>query len=320
MGEDEPAIGQVLEVRAGDASHVFLRIYYLYRPEELPEGRQPHHGDSELIASNHMDIVEALSVSDRAHVVYWNEDPEISEWPLRDQLFWRQTYDIEKPKAQQLSVCRDHTLVAVYNANPWQKLRPFCIDKAPCNPDEPLINCHSCLGWLHAHCLEDQAVEAAYEEHKVPAKGRPAKSKKKGARRSSAGAQFTAQLTIQDSGQVCLTVTDKRTEEDNKRWNVDVKCLLCKAVIEAATDALPEAVAADVTEIIEDGAATSTIAPESDAPKAAEEEEEEDSVMGNDDEVATEPKIEVPTSDTAAPDPEPEPVPTGETTDEPTPA
>jgi hypothetical protein len=98
-------MGRVLEVRAGDASHVYLRVYWLYRPEDLPRGRQSHHGDSELIASNHMDIIEALSVADRAEVVHWDEDPD-ADWPMRDQLFWRQTLDIEKPKAKQFSVCR----------------------------------------------------------------------------------------------------------------------------------------------------------------------------------------------------------------------
>jgi hypothetical protein len=96
-------IARVLEVRAGDAAHVYLRVYWLYRPEELPGGRQPHHGCSELIASNHMDIIEALTVVDRATVIHWDEDPD-KPWPARDQLFWRQTFDLEKPKAQQLSV------------------------------------------------------------------------------------------------------------------------------------------------------------------------------------------------------------------------
>lgn len=98
------AVGRVLEVRAGDASHVYLRIYYLYKPEELPEGRQPHHGANELIASNHMDIVEALTVADKADVMHWEEDPDGSDWPADDQLFWRQIYDLWKPKDKQFSV------------------------------------------------------------------------------------------------------------------------------------------------------------------------------------------------------------------------
>lgn len=98
-------VARVLEVRAGDASHVYLRVYWLYRPEDLPGGRQPHHGEAELIVSNDMAIIEALTVSDYANVVRWDEDPDTSDWPLKEQLFWRQTYDLEKPKTQRLSVC-----------------------------------------------------------------------------------------------------------------------------------------------------------------------------------------------------------------------
>jgi hypothetical protein len=75
----------------------------LYRPEDLPGGRQPHHGESELIASNHMDIIEALSVADRADVIHWDENPE-KPWPPKEQLFWRQTFDVEKPPGERLSV------------------------------------------------------------------------------------------------------------------------------------------------------------------------------------------------------------------------
>jgi hypothetical protein len=104
VGDAQPMVGKVLEVRAGDALHVYLRVYWMYWPEDLPGGRQPHHGDSELIASNHMDIIEALTVSDKAEVVHWDEDPDKSAWPMKDQLFWRQTYDLGKPAASRLSV------------------------------------------------------------------------------------------------------------------------------------------------------------------------------------------------------------------------
>lgn len=97
-------MGKILEVRAGDSSHVYLRVYWLYLPEDLPDGRQTHHGETELIASNHMDIVGALSVIDKADVVQWDEDLHKLDWPLKDRWFWRQTYDLHKPKAQQLSV------------------------------------------------------------------------------------------------------------------------------------------------------------------------------------------------------------------------
>jgi hypothetical protein len=78
-------------------------VQWLYRPEDLPGGRKTNHGRSELIVSNHMDIIEAFTVEDRAKVTHWNEDPD-SDWPLKDQLFWRQFYDIGEPKAKQCSV------------------------------------------------------------------------------------------------------------------------------------------------------------------------------------------------------------------------
>jgi len=153
-----------------------------------------------------------------------------------------------------------------------------------------------------------------------PAKGRPAKSKKKGARRSSTEAAFTARLTVKDSSQLCLTVTDKRPGEDNNRWNVDVKCLLCKTLIEKASDEIPEApieAPEDVAEAADGVAATSTVAVTSEATVTSEA-EEEDSVVGKDDD--TDMRSEPPTSDTAAPDPVPKAIPNGETTVEPSPA
>lgn len=139
----------------------------------------------------------------------------------------------------------------------------------------------------------------------MPVKGRPAMSKKKGAQRSSVEAAFTAHLTTQESGQVCLTVTDKRPEGDNKRWNVDVNCLLCKELIEKAATEVPEA-PAEVTKVTNEITATSTPEPKE------EEDEDEDSVIGED------PKSDDPRSETVAPDPfllkAASAVPNGETT------
>lgn len=88
-------LAKILEIRAGDSSHVFLRVFWAYRPEDLPGGRQPHHGASEIIVSNHMDIIEPLTVQSLADMVYWNDDPDSLPLPV-DQLFFRQSYDITK--------------------------------------------------------------------------------------------------------------------------------------------------------------------------------------------------------------------------------
>lgn len=56
-------VAQILEVRASDEYHVYALVYWMYWPEELPlgtldgkrriAGRQPYHGQLELVASNH---------------------------------------------------------------------------------------------------------------------------------------------------------------------------------------------------------------------------------------------------------------------------
>lgn len=97
-------VAKILEIRAHDPMHVFLRVYWAYRPEDLPNGRQPYHGKDELIVSNHMDIIEALTVLDTAEVAYWNDELDESSLPKKDELFWRQSFDVTKPKKDQLSV------------------------------------------------------------------------------------------------------------------------------------------------------------------------------------------------------------------------
>ena len=61
-------VARILEIRASDEHHVYARIYWMYSPDEIPagardannnavSGRQPYHGQNELIASNHSKTV-----------------------------------------------------------------------------------------------------------------------------------------------------------------------------------------------------------------------------------------------------------------------
>ncbi|KAF4465099.1 hypothetical protein FALBO_8056 [Fusarium albosuccineum] len=60
---DNAWVARILEIRASDKHHVYARVFWMYRPDELPpgtlydkkiiQGRQPYHGANELIASNH---------------------------------------------------------------------------------------------------------------------------------------------------------------------------------------------------------------------------------------------------------------------------
>ncbi|KAJ4402810.1 hypothetical protein N0V85_005235 [Neurospora sp. IMI 360204] len=149
---DTEWVARILEIRARDEHHVFARVYWMYWPDELPaktrdrkrivEGRQPYHGMGELIASNHMDIINVVSVTEPAIVKHWFEE---NDEETQDSLYWRQAYDV---RSQELS-----TVELVCGCN------------TPANPDKLLVGCssESCKKWLHEECIKDQALRATYE-------------------------------------------------------------------------------------------------------------------------------------------------------------
>jgi hypothetical protein len=104
----------------------------------------------------------------------------------------------------------------------------YCIDKAPSRPDEPLVQCDSCLEWLHASCLEEQAVRDAASAPKP--RGRPRKNITK--------PTVTATCRESEHGIVRLTVTTQQPDQPPQDTDVDVTCLMCSKPI--ASERLPE--------------------------------------------------------------------------------
>ena len=94
-------IARVLEIRATGPMHVFLRVIWMYWPRELPWGPQYYHGMNELIASNHMEIIAAATVSEGAKVEHLQEFPEGTG--TIEGLFWRQKYDYANQNALAVS-------------------------------------------------------------------------------------------------------------------------------------------------------------------------------------------------------------------------
>ncbi|KAL8970728.1 MAG: hypothetical protein Q9197_003669, partial [Variospora fuerteventurae] len=104
-----PCVARILEVRAADPKNVWLRLYWLYRPEEIPGGRREYHGKDELIITNHMEIVDALQVKCPVQVRRWKEEENAEEGEEEEEdgrhlpaaesreeeetLYFRQTYN-----------------------------------------------------------------------------------------------------------------------------------------------------------------------------------------------------------------------------------
>ena len=89
---------KVLEVRALDSEHVYLRVAWLNRPEDLDTGRKAYHGKNELIPTNQMDVIDAMAVNGRLDVQYWDDADDESVIVGEDTYFWRQTLDFANTK------------------------------------------------------------------------------------------------------------------------------------------------------------------------------------------------------------------------------
>jgi hypothetical protein len=102
---------KVLEVRALDPEHVYIRLSWLNRPEDLDSGRKDYHGKNELVPTNQMDVIDAMAVNGALHVKHWDEmaDDDEASMPEEEQYFWRQTYDFANTKTFSVSEaeCQD---------------------------------------------------------------------------------------------------------------------------------------------------------------------------------------------------------------------
>lgn len=63
---------------------------------------------------------------------------------IQDQFFWRQTYDYVGTKT-------------------FSDLRKICVDNAPVNPDEMILQCgkEDCRKWQHLRCIAEAAAQQA---------------------------------------------------------------------------------------------------------------------------------------------------------------
>ncbi|KAG6008876.1 hypothetical protein E4U21_003687 [Claviceps maximensis] len=146
-------VARILEVRASDELHVYARIYWMYSPDELPPGtvdgnktiagRQPYHGQNELIASNHMDVINVVSVAMKATVHQWIESDDDE---VQDALYWRQAFNFRTSQVSSVELT--------------------CKCKTPANPDKTLVGCTNskCGNWLHYECLLHEALMHVYEQ------------------------------------------------------------------------------------------------------------------------------------------------------------
>jgi hypothetical protein len=84
-------VALILEIRGTHLDDVWVRVEWLYRPNQLPMGRQEYHGKNELIRCRDQDIISALTVAGHADVTHWKEGDNSHDIDGIEGLFWRQT-------------------------------------------------------------------------------------------------------------------------------------------------------------------------------------------------------------------------------------
>lgn len=98
---------KVLEVRALDSEHVYIRVSWLNRPEDLDGGRKSYHGKNELIPTNQMDVIDAMAVNGTFEVSHWDDTEDDSAMMNDEQFFWRQTYDYVNSRTFSVSISEE---------------------------------------------------------------------------------------------------------------------------------------------------------------------------------------------------------------------
>ncbi|KAF1343967.1 hypothetical protein BDV97DRAFT_71411 [Delphinella strobiligena] len=235
LNPDDQWKAQVLEVRALDENHVYLRVAWLEIPSELPNGAGRYHAENELIPSNEMAIVDASTVQGGFKISYWDETNDEAPLPDPEEYFWRQGFD---KHTRQLS-----------------KLREMCECGDPHNPSELIINCDACKKWLHARCIIDDAKKRATNDLKQNSTSKTSKKRREGStkigtadgighnpnpRKGKSGANqeeaneedIEVEMPIPKEGERPKLLIKKSSSKTGEAREEDIHCLLCKTLIE----------------------------------------------------------------------------------------
>ncbi|KAL8938301.1 MAG: hypothetical protein Q9216_003963 [Gyalolechia sp. 2 TL-2023] len=215
-------VGRIIEIRAADPQNVYARVFWVLRPEDVPGGRQPYHGEDELISSNLMEIVDALTFKKPVRVVHWMQDDGTPRRAPEEGFYWRQKWD-------------------------WiaEKLVPFpthCVCDKPVSLHELTIQCTNphCLILLHGACLVEHELRklltllGLYDPRQSRdvstsrADPTPTTGRQISISAADNGRHYRVDIgeseRLDHIGRTRFMFTDLR---DPRVWETDIKCLKC---------------------------------------------------------------------------------------------
>ncbi|KAF5700183.1 hypothetical protein FMUND_14426 [Fusarium mundagurra] len=256
-------VARILEIRASDEHHVYARVYWMYWPDELPpgtvdckktvKGRQPYHGVDELIASNHMDII---NVASSVRIICkcetpTNPDKTLIECPSAKCGQWMHdeclTHDVLMQVYERLGTDKPHrTEGAVLNEEKAEEaFHPLSPTDAEEKEVQPTIDVRSRGTQGNVHVKEVR--EAAPETESSTPKPTPSKSitttsseelvkngrKKKTRDYKPYAGLYEANFNMQE-GPAAWEIHDLRENVTGgeKSWTEKAYCLICGTDIE----------------------------------------------------------------------------------------
>eukprot|EP01137_Pigoraptor_chileana_P011745 Opistho-2@63156 len=131
-------IAAVQCIRTDANEEILIELQWYYRPEETVFGRQPYHGDDEVLESDHKDTIHVSSVNSRCFVrtlAEYTAEQDNQSTPEFPMFFSRSKYLYKKKKIEP------------------KTLPLICVCRQPENPDIPMICCDECDRCYHTNCI-----------------------------------------------------------------------------------------------------------------------------------------------------------------------
>ncbi|OBT40506.1 hypothetical protein VE00_07909 [Pseudogymnoascus sp. WSF 3629] len=229
----------ILEIRAKCAWRVYALIAWMYWPDELlgahmgtetpTSGRHWYHGKHELVASNHLDVLDVNSMAGHAPVAQWFEDDDDN---TQDGFYWRQTFNI---MSRGLS-----------------GIRKYCICENYYNPDFTLVACpnEECRLWMHEECIVNNSKTKTY--HALPANSEETEKHKGSDIKGLSVCRPHNRFTRKNDGNE-VRITDSRTKktatENLYSLSKDKKAVALAGNVDAADIRVAGSVALSATEV-----------------------------------------------------------------------
>eukprot|EP00730_Choanoeca_flexa_P002668 TRINITY_DN11125_c1_g2_i1.p1 TRINITY_DN11125_c1_g2~~TRINITY_DN11125_c1_g2_i1.p1 ORF type:complete len:205 (+),score=13.84 TRINITY_DN11125_c1_g2_i1:64-678(+) len=145
---DKDCVARIDKIYTNEECQPFLDITWYYRPEELPTGRQAHHGRDEVLESDLTDTISVDCVNSSA-VVH-----TLEQFQARDSIPLTNTLGNFVPEFFSRSFFKHKT------GKLKEPLPLYCLCRKPCNPDRTMIACDICQKWYHAKCVKLTEAQA----------------------------------------------------------------------------------------------------------------------------------------------------------------